>query len=74
MQRCTTSTSDAVQQRIQFKIVKEAFVQLQQSGFEIDTLSIGMSEDYMVAIVEGATIVRIVSAIFGARMNTYING
>lgn len=67
-------TSDAVQQRIQFKIVKEAFVQLQQSGFEIDTLSIGMSEDYMAAIAEGATIVRIGSAIFGARMNTNING
>ena len=40
---------------------------LQQNGFDIDTLSIGMSDDYVAAIEEGATIVRIGSAIFGAR-------
>ena len=32
-----------------------------------DTLSIGMSDDYVAAIAEGATIVRIGSAIFGRR-------
>jgi PLP dependent protein len=60
-------TSDIDQQHRQFKVVKDAFTQLQNSGFDIDTLSIGMSDDYMAAIEEGATIVRIGSAIFGAR-------
>lgn len=55
------------EQRAQFRRVKDAFMQLQQAGFKIDTLSIGMSQDYMAAIQEGATIVRIGSAIFGAR-------
>jgi len=60
-------TSNVVKQHQQFKAVKEAFIALQQNGFNIDTLSIGMSDDYMAAIEEGATIVRIGSAIFGAR-------
>jgi len=60
-------TSDIAKQHQQFKVVKEAFVTLQQNGFKIDTLSIGMSSDYVAAIEEGATIVRIGSAIFGAR-------
>jgi PLP dependent protein len=60
-------TSDVAKQRQQFKVVREAFMLLQQNGFDIDTLSIGMSDDYVAAIEEGATIVRIGSAIFGAR-------
>jgi len=57
-------------QRAQFKIVRDAFETLQQQGFALDTLSIGMSEDYVAAIHEGATIVRIGSALFGARPTT----
>jgi len=34
---------------------------------ELDTLSMGMSSDYLVAIQEGATIVRIGTGIFGTR-------
>ena len=60
-------SKDLTKQRAQFKIVGDAFVQLQQQGFKLDTLSIGMSGDYVAAIHEGATIVRIGSAIFGAR-------
>ena len=60
-------TSDVAKQRQQFKVVREAFMLLQQNGFDIDTLLIGMSDDYVAAIEEGATIVRIGSAIFGAR-------
>lgn len=60
-------SKDLAKQRAQFKIVSDAFVQLQQQGFKLDTLSIGMSDDYVAAIHEGATIVRIGSAIFGAR-------
>ncbi len=62
-------TKDLAKQRAQFKIIKDAFVKLQQQGFKLDTLSIGMSDDYAVAIEEGATIVRIGSAIFGVRTN-----
>lgn len=54
-------------QRAQFKLVREAYQTLQQQGFALDTLSIGMSDDFEAAIAEGATLVRIGSAIFGAR-------
>lgn len=42
---------------------------LQQEGFTIDTLSMGMSHDFAAAIAAGATIVRIGSAIFGERIS-----
>lgn len=61
-------TKDLAKQRTQFKIVADAFKTLQQQGFKLDTLSIGMSDDYVAAIHEGATIVRIGSAIFGKRL------
>ena len=61
---------DISKQHLQFRVVKEAFTRLQQSGLTIDTLSIGMSNDYVAAIAEGATIVRIGSAIFGNRNKT----
>ncbi len=60
-------TKDLAKQRAQFKIVADAFKNLQQQGFKLDTLSIGMSDDYVAAIQEGATIVRIGSALFGLR-------
>ncbi len=59
--------NDYATQRMQFKIVSDTFSQLKQQGFDLDTLSIGMSDDYVAAIHEGATIVRIGSALFGAR-------
>lgn len=62
-------TTNLEKQHQQFKTIKEAFVQLQQSGLTLDTLSMGMSDDYVAAIQEGATIVRIGSAIFGTRDN-----
>jgi PLP dependent protein len=60
-------TKDLAKQHAQFKIVADAFKNLKQQGLLLDTLSIGMSDDYVAAIHEGATIVRIGSAIFGAR-------
>lgn len=42
--------------------------ELQQHGFAVDTLSMGMSEDFPLAIAAGATLVRIGSAIFGKRV------
>ena len=45
----------------------EAFRQLQQDYPAIDTLSLGMSDDMEAAIAAGSTMVRIGTAIFGAR-------
>ncbi|OIR04655.1 hypothetical protein GALL_133250 [mine drainage metagenome] len=60
-------TEDKNQQRAQFKQVRECYDTLLAKGFALDTLSIGMSDDYPIAIEQGATIVRIGSALFGAR-------
>jgi pyridoxal phosphate enzyme (YggS family) len=54
-------------QQKQFRIVSQCFDDLVKQGYAIDTLSMGMSDDFEMAIAEGATIVRIGSAIFGAR-------
>ena len=51
----------------QFADVREIYQRLNDQGFALDTLSMGMSDDFAIAIAEGATIVRIGSAIFGAR-------
>jgi pyridoxal phosphate enzyme (YggS family) len=60
-------TEDPTIQRTQFIKMRTLLEQLNQLGHQLDTLSMGMSNDYMVAIEEGATIVRLGSAIFGAR-------
>lgn len=59
-------TQDIPTQHAQFKLVADSLKALQQR-FHLDTLSIGMSGDYIAAIEEGATIVRIGAAIFGKR-------
>jgi PLP dependent protein len=59
--------SDVDQQRDQFRQVRALFEQLNGHGLQLDTLSIGMSGDFAAAIAEGATLVRIGTAIFGAR-------
>ncbi len=60
-------TPDEATLRRQFRIMRELFVALRASGLSVDTLSMGMSQDYRAAIEEGATLVRVGSAIFGAR-------
>ena len=60
-------TNDENRQRAQFKQVRECYDALRAKGFALDTLSIGMSDDYFIAIEQGSTIVRIGSALFGAR-------
>ena len=60
-------SQDLSVQRQQFKQVRQCYDNLLALGFQLDTLSIGMSDDYAVAIEQGATIVRIGSALFGAR-------
>ncbi|WP_029148468.1 YggS family pyridoxal phosphate-dependent enzyme [Methylophilus sp. 5] len=59
--------SDFAQQRDQFRQVRALFEHLNNHGLSLDTLSIGMSGDFAAAIAEGATLVRIGTAIFGAR-------
>ena len=59
--------TDVSKQRQAFAGVRALFDQLNHDGFALDTLSMGMSADLGAAIAEGATIVRVGSAIFGAR-------
>ncbi|PWB50635.1 MAG: YggS family pyridoxal phosphate-dependent enzyme [Nitrosomonadales bacterium] len=61
------ATDDAALQRRQFRAVRELLEKLNRKNFRLDTLSMGMSNDLEAAIAEGATIVRVGSAIFGAR-------
>lgn len=60
-------TDNVMIQVQQFKQVRECYDALVAQGFELDTLSIGMSGDYPAAIAQGATIIRIGTALFGAR-------
>ena len=60
-------TADTALQRNQFHQLRELLDQLKQQGLELDTLSMGMSHDLEAAIDEGATIVRVGTAIFGER-------
>ena len=60
-----TFTNNRMQIRKEFSNLKMVFNQIRTS--EINTLSIGMSGDYQIAIENGSTMIRIGSAIFGAR-------
>lgn len=62
-------TGDQQKQHAAFRHTRELLTQLQQelATPQLDTLSMGMSADMAVAIEEGATIVRVGSAIFGQR-------
>jgi pyridoxal phosphate enzyme (YggS family) len=55
------------QQRLPFRKLRELSEQLNRAGHALDTLSMGMSDDLEAAVAEGATIVRIGTAIFGQR-------
>ena len=61
------ATHDPIQQRANFSLLARAQADLNAAGYELDTLSMGMSDDMEAAIAEGATMVRIGTAIFGAR-------
>jgi hypothetical protein len=58
---------DFAEQRKPFAALRELLESLNSSGLRLDTLSMGMSADYAAAIHEGATIVRVGTAIFGER-------
>jgi pyridoxal phosphate enzyme (YggS family) len=58
---------DFDKQHAKGRVLRELQGQLRAEGMALDTLSMGMSADMRAAIHEGATIVRVGSAIFGAR-------
>ncbi len=62
-----TNTGDQAHLHQSFGKLRQALEELTADGFEVDTLSMGMSHDFPVAIAEGATMVRVGTAIFGAR-------
>jgi hypothetical protein len=55
------------EQRVPFARLRELAEALSRDGLSLDTLSMGMSDDFRAAIMEGATIVRIGTAVFGPR-------
>lgn len=58
---------DRAAQRRPHRALHALFETLRRDGLALDTLSAGMSDDLEAAILEGATLVRVGSAIFGAR-------
>ena len=66
-----TFTKDQNQVRREFKMLKSLFDEIKQSWFlnepHFNEISMGMSDDYQIAIEEGATMVRVGSALFGER-------
>lgn len=65
-----TFTDDMEKVRTEFKYLRSIFdkhAKLQTTNFKLQTLSMGMSSDYFIAIEEGSNMVRIGSLIFGVR-------
>jgi pyridoxal phosphate enzyme (YggS family) len=67
-----TNTTDKTVIRNEFKAVRELFEELKRTYFKGDEyfneLSMGMSNDYKIAIEEGSTMVRLGTIIFGERL------
>jgi len=59
--------ADHQQQRASFRPLAELFREMQAVYPDMDTLSMGMSDDYAAAIAEGSTMIRIGTGIFGKR-------
>lgn len=58
---------DLERRRVAFRRMKRLFDALAAQHPQADTLSMGMSDDYQIAIEEGATMVRVGTALFGRR-------
>ncbi len=61
-------TAAVDRQRRQFRVLREIFDAARAEGLALDTLSMGMSADLEAAVAEGATMVRIGTALFGPRV------
>ncbi|MBI4945864.1 MAG: YggS family pyridoxal phosphate-dependent enzyme [Bacteroidetes bacterium] len=64
-----TLTDNEQQIRSEFKSLNDFFLKLQTLNFKLQTLSMGMSSDYKIAIEEGSNLIRVGSLIFGERQN-----
>ena len=63
------ATADTARQRSQFGLLRTTLETInREAGLELDTLSMGMSHDLEAAIMEGSTMLRIGTAIFGERV------
>ena len=60
-------SDDSRLQRSRFALLRQLRERLNSEGLVLDTLSMGMSHDLEAAIMEGATLVRVGTAIFGER-------
>jgi PLP dependent protein len=58
---------DVAAERAVFARLRVLLEDLNADGLKLDTLSMGMSGDFEAAIAEGATLVRIGTALFGSR-------
>ena len=61
------NTGNPQQQQRSFARLNQLFGELNAANMALDTLSMGMSQDFAAAINEGSTLVRIGTALFGAR-------
>jgi len=61
-------SDNAEDARPSFRTLRELKTELRNNGIETQHLSMGMSGDYEIAIEEGATLVRLGTAIFGERI------
>ena len=62
------NTNDPEKNKTTFLVLKKVFDDLNRQGFQLDTLSMGMSYDFETAIEAGSTMVRVGAAIFGERL------
>jgi pyridoxal phosphate enzyme (YggS family) len=60
-------SGDEAQARSEFAVLRRELESIRAAGLDGDTLSMGMSQDWRAALAEGATMLRIGTAIFGAR-------
>jgi uncharacterized pyridoxal phosphate-containing UPF0001 family protein len=54
--------------RYTFRGLKKVFDKLNNNGYNLTELSMGMTNDFLIALEEGATMLRIGTAIFGERI------
>jgi pyridoxal phosphate enzyme (YggS family) len=67
-------SENATLQRAKFRRLRELRDALNARGLGLDTLSMGMSDDFEAAILEGATHIRVGTALFGAREHCRAEG
>jgi pyridoxal phosphate enzyme (YggS family) len=67
-------TADVDRQRAQFRVLADCAAACRAAGLPLDTLSMGMTADLESAVAEGATLVRLGTAVFGPRVRPAENG